>query len=177
MQPRFTVLCLLLTLSLPAQAIQGTATTTACAIEKSVQINLSSRDTKDRVEITAKGNPCIDGMHTVRILAGGERLIFTEEFPVKALIFDPLEVTLEDVANQMDSLLNNETTTGAWPPYTPKEKQLDALYHYNVTEQEYEALRKKDLPAFTLFVHYEVWLQVVYDPDTGKAVIIWEASL
>ncbi len=151
-----------------------------CSAEKTVPITLSSNLYKDTLRLTASGSPCIKGNIIVTITKDDGKEIFRETLKIANFYVDPIGVPASDIDHLLDRIVRGGSmTTASWPAYVTKPQPIDVEgeYSYTVSRKEFNALRKKNLPAFRLSLHYEVSTNIIYDSKKDKAVTIWEWGL
>ncbi len=155
-------------------------TNTDCRAERIAPITLSSSAQKDILRLTASGSPCIKGSIAVTITKKNGKEIYTETLKIENLYVDPVGVPASEIEKVLDRIIRDGSmATGSWPPYVNKPQPIDAEgeYSYSVSKKEYNSLRKKNLPAFRLWLYGEVFTNLIYDEKSDRAVSIWEWGL
>ena len=151
-----------------------------CRAERIAPITLSSKIQKDILRLTASGSPCIKGSIVVTIAKTNGKEIYKETLKTENLYIDPVGVPTSDIDKVLDRIIRDGSmTTGSWPPYVDKPQpiEVEGEYTYSVSKKEYDSLRKKNLPAFRLWLYSEVFTNLIYDDKNDSAVRIWEWGL
>ena len=165
---------------LSASASAEDLTNSDCRAERIASITLSSSVQKDILKLTANGSPCIKGSIVVTIVKKDGKVIYRETMKIENLYVDPVGVHSSDIEEVLDRIIHDGSmTTGSWPPYVAKPQSIDVEgeYSYSVSRKEYNSLRKKNVPAFRLWIYSEVFTNLIYDKKKNSVVSIWEWGL
>ncbi len=174
------IISLLILVVLSTFASAEDLTNTDCRAERIAPLTLSSSVQKDILKLTANGSPCIKGSIVVSIAKKDGKVIYRETLKIENLYVDPGGVPASDIEKVLDRIIRDGSmTTGSWPPYVDKPQPIDAEgeYSYAVSKKEYNSLRKKNLPAFRLWLYNEAFTNLIYDEKKDSAVTIWEWGL
>lgn len=176
---RLARMVFLVSILISGAAWAGDLSVSDCNAQRSVPVTLSSVDRKDILKLTAIGSPCLKGNIVVTIARDDGTEIYRQVAKIVSFYVDPCGVPSSDVEHLLDSIVHDVSmTTGSWPRYVAKWRpDVEGEYSYAVPRSEFDKWRRRNAPALRLWLHHDVYTNIVYDSNKDKAVAIWEWSL
>lgn len=146
-----------------------------CHVYKSRAVSFQNATSPDVLEVGVGTGPCERATLTIVVRSDVGHVLYSYVAPFKRHIADWYVPDLDKEAHRfIDRLLERGVGSSAdLPPWAePEAYEEKNSAVISVTREAYEALRAKPRPMLTHPTYYEGWTSVVFDPQTGEAVVV-----